>query len=231
MQSFKSYLKEDTDKYPVLAIAVVLLGFADYSGKKFDDFFSPDSRKKMVSELREKFKKEYNISIKSIWYSYSDIAGNNKLFCDVNLDKENYVSSPEVLEQFKKTCKSVIDEYNEQYNLTSRFTITNTWVSVQELPLPFKINVTNVELNTSNIKNIEKYINCEMLQFYDLDTIKDGLLGILKIPALKSLTYSLRSTSKKLGWYDILEYHVENGKNILKCQRELIQNGFKDFAK
>lgn len=65
---------------------------------------------------------------------------------------------------------------------------------------------------------------------YQLDIddceVKSNMLGILKIKNLQNILFNFNTIVEA-----IINKHLKGDRNILKCQKELIQNGFKDYAK
>lgn len=82
-----------------------------------------------------------------------------------------------------------------------------------------------LSIGYDNVKEIvELCPNLRYLRIWDDEKIP--LLSILKLKNIHTFRYPANKEVEQ-----IIQYHIENGKNILKCQRELIQNGFKDYAK
>jgi hypothetical protein len=79
----------------------------------------------------------------------------------------------------------------------------------------------------TSLKGIGKdYLTVINEIFYgDKSGIKSNILGLLKVKNLKVLSIT---DDKKLE--EIINRHLKT-KNILECQEELIENGYKEFAK
>jgi hypothetical protein len=91
-------------------------------------------------------------------------------------------------------------------------------------------------LRDASLKGIEKNLIADVsIDLLNLKMITGGVLSILKIknPSIYigydhvNSTNTSEWTSK---WIEILKDHLYGDKNILACQEELIDNGFKDYA-
>lgn len=86
--------------------------------------------------------------------------------------------------------------------------------------------------NTS-LSGINKFIKkCKELYVHNCENISSSILGLLLIKARNVELYSndYRSTHK---WMDIVtkKYLDKHNDDVLECQEELIENGFKELAK
>jgi len=79
-----------------------------------------------------------------------------------------------------------------------------------------------------SLRNIHKQIShCRKLQISRQSFIIDGGIGLLKIKGLETLTSTLAPNT----WLKIIIYNFDNGKDMLKSQEDLLEAGFKDYAK
>lgn len=96
---------------------------------------------------------------------------------------------------------------------------------------PFIISYNDIVidcLNNMSLSGIDKMIEGPgQLDITGFGFAKDSVLGLLK---LKDRNIDLFGSNNK-EWAEIVDRHLQGDRNILKCQRELIQNGFKDYAK
>jgi hypothetical protein len=97
-------------------------------------------------------------------------------------------------------------------------------------------------IGVNNFTNANKYINAETIVFDNIDPlgrrvpikIASNVLSFLKIPKLQHI--HIKQFAKDEGneidqVFSILNKHLQNDKDILECQEELITNGFKEYAK
>lgn len=100
---------------------------------------------------------------------------------------------------------------------------------IPDHPVTCPNNVLSVFIDADqeiSFENIDKNIlNCKKLLINN-NIVKSNILGVLK---MKDTKVKFIGSSKP--WADIVQSYLDSDRNILKCQRELIQNGFKDYAK
>lgn len=78
-----------------------------------------------------------------------------------------------------------------------------------------------------SIAGIGSCIQTSNIAISDSRLITDSVLGLLKIKDLTILKTGIRDK-----WFDIIDSYIElDYKNILKCQKDLISVGLKDYAK
>lgn len=71
---------------------------------------------------------------------------------------------------------------------------------------------------------------CSVIKFRD-NPIKSNILGLLIVKDLQSIFWSFSGPKGKQSPFALLENHLVRDKDIMDCQEELIQAGYKDFAK
>lgn len=118
-------------------------------------------------------------------------------------------------------------------NLQSKFDIesidSGVKVYISEVP-SFFVDTQIIRIKPFKeitLTGLDKKINPYTINLSNIDLITGNVLGILKMPRLQYLFYN---SSDKTKWCNIIKSYIDD-KNILKCQRELIQNGLKDYAK
>lgn len=91
-----------------------------------------------------------------------------------------------------------------------------------------------ISLNFNNkvsLHNIHKQINCPNASLFvvSFSMIISHVLGlvIMKVKRLTGPTTRVESQQ----WVNIVLKHFNSGKDVLECQEELIENGFKEYAK
>jgi len=102
--------------------------------------------------------------------------------------------------------------------------------------------VSIFSIGIHNFTNVHKYINAETIVFDNVDPlgrrvpikIASNMLSFLLIPKLERIhiiQFAKDEGNEIDQVFSILNKHLQNGKDILECQEELIQNGFKEYAK
>lgn len=96
--------------------------------------------------------------------------------------------------------------------------------------LPTNCNVLSIG-NCPELRSLKGIENFKILTKLIIpNTTLLFLLSPFKIKTLKELVI-FGPENKKPDHLKIIEKHINSGSNILKCQKELIENGFKDGAK
>ena len=100
--------------------------------------------------------------------------------------------------------------------------------------LPEKVNVLNLRKcnGITSMSGIDKIVNtCEHIVVPG--TIIESILGLLKIKDLSWVAHGpeVSNTGKLHSALEIINNHLDNGKDLISCKRELISSGLKEFAK
>lgn len=117
--------------------------------------------------------------------------------------------------------------------LTGNVNPFGSFVISTEVP-HFKVKCKYMSLDLilpeRSFHNVHKMIECEELTFTgNMLNIKDSVLGLLLIKGLTYLDFGIKN--KKAPWVQIIFNHFKGDKDVLECQEELIENGFKEYAK
>lgn len=85
----------------------------------------------------------------------------------------------------------------------------------------------------ASLRGIHKNLKCKTLNFYaaSCNNIQEGGLGILLIKNLQEILLPYSSAATDIEWIKIIKKHFDGDKDVLECQEELIENGYKQFAK
>lgn len=208
MYSFKTYLKENT------VFADLVFTIYPDSGNDFD-----------THNLDYKFRKHlepYKVDIST--YNEYEIK-----FYVRALPAEIYANETKLVE-FIKHVMTFFPECKVDDSLQLFFNENEIILCFAELPAT-KITFPTIGIKSYNgkvsLKGIDKVLDCYSLKIYFPDSIKNGILDILK---MKKTLVSIDSITKWPAWYPILIKHMESDRNILKCQRDLIEAGLKDYC-
>jgi hypothetical protein len=104
--------------------------------------------------------------------------------------------------------------------------------------LPFQVVChllsINVQVDTV-FTNIKKLVKCDAIHIYQMEYFNGGLLGLLQIPHPTQVWFS--SNSIRLAKYDklneairIVRTHLDGDRNVVACQRELIEKDLDEYA-
>lgn len=172
---------------------------------------------------------DYNIQFQDAFYNKS--FEHWELFVDIRLEKDfdehnvgNYVHDYIIkLEPYLGKIKI----------LTGNVNAFGSFVISTEVP-DFKIKCKYMSfdliLPERSFHNVHKMIECEELTFTgNLLNIKDSALGLLLIKGLTHLDFGMRN--KSIPWVEIIFRHFKGDRDVLECQEELIEKGFKNYAK
>lgn len=99
--------------------------------------------------------------------------------------------------------------------------------SFNDLPIgPIEVQDINITLQKeTSLKNINKIITkADYVLIYKTEFITNGVLELLKINSTHVIPVG------SIPWKDIFIKYWNTSKNILKCQKELINAGLKDYC-
>lgn len=167
--------------------------------------------------------------LKKFKYSYKSSLINSITFeTFVNIEEQDFLDKNE---QFLEEIKAL---YGYPY-IIDRDTIQ---IDLYQIPSN-KIIANTINLNCSSIlslKDIHKKIECEVLNLDRIVNIEKDMLGLLLVRAKEIVMHitlsDYRDNSDTIKVIEIINKHLEtNNRDVLECQQELIDAGFKHFAK
>ncbi len=167
-----------------------------------------------------------------------------------NISNADYISiiNSKSCKGFPIKCTALIVRSENLTSLEGLNVIAKGYVdlnipNVKELSGFIDTEVVSIySIDIHNFTNVHKYINAETIVFDNVDPlghrvpikIASNVLSFLKIPKLEHI--HIKQFAKDEGneidqVFKILNKHLQNDKDILECQEELITNGFKEYAK
>lgn len=207
MQSFKQFIKEGSKDKSDL---VYTLGFYN---EKIPNF----------NHIKEYINQELSELIdKTVYCEY--YANSNVLHVYIKLNFDNYDLF--FFREIDKKITEYVQDFLNKKNLIPKRTLDINNIIPENIFIECP-SITYNATKVTTLHNIDKQIGCSYL-FIASGKIKDSVLGLLKIKTLEELNFPLMRNENH--WEEIIIRHLKD-KNILKCQKELIQNGFKDYAK
>lgn len=206
MQSFKSFLKESKGpikpSFKVELISKKPNGFAEFTKKNFYDYLSTID---------------------------------NTLKFDINYLDDNEVSFgiKDLPLSFLSDTETLINKIKKLFKDKVDFTINDFTLELFELPKqPIHFPVIAFHpVENSTLENVHKLIFCKNFKMYRSANIIGNALGLLKMQTDDINIFISGSSNHYPDWLKIIDKHFRQGKNVLKCQKELIENGYKDYAK
>lgn len=213
MLNFKTYLKEETSK------VTATLNFQ----------LTPIQNKTFVDDISERFSKylsgKYDIEIKTAQW--------DEVIFYVNDIPESIYGNKSALNKFIKTILVLFPECAENGSLKNFYEQNNIILIFDNVPnvhVDFQYIIIDAPKSQITLSNIDKHITSKYLTIKHPENVTGNVLGLLKTNS-KNI-YSRRDAKGNFPeWWRIVFKHLEQDKNILKCQRELIQNGLKEYAK
>lgn len=136
-----------------------------------------------------------------------------------------------IYKQFPKNINPIDTPIEQIY---SEFTsLTLTTLPTESINYVGIINLRCSE-EFNSLRNIHKFIKCSELHIDRAINLKENILSLFllkNIEVFLCYTYSDIKENNDIGWINIVKKHLDEYKDILACQEELIENGYKDFAK
>lgn len=212
MLSFKDFLKEEKD----IADFKVICFYKTTVDPSYLYNLVPDVRSKLSGI-------KYNVSI--------DVSNpSNIQFYFNDLDFSDF-SNEDYLLGIVQSC---IDAVEEEINFDVQYTASSLILLKVPKQQVIYNDIDNIFIGEFpskankekfiNLTNIDKNLICKKV-FINATSISNGVLSLLKAK------FIVEFMGNKPEWAIIVQKHLKGDRNILKCQRELIQNGFKDYAK
>jgi hypothetical protein len=178
--------------------------------------------------------------IKGFRFSIQDLGLNSFAVVIINPDNNWLKTKKAQTELHHKILKAVCSEYKMNFSRV----IKHHWfeatcnIGLNRL-LPFQIDChllfINAQIDTV-FTNIKKLVKCDAIHIYQMEYFgKNGLLGLLQIPHPTKVYVASNGITKSefpelSAALKILKTHLDGDRNVLACQEELIDNGFKDYA-
>ncbi len=229
MQSFKQYLlKEDTtssNPYIEILTGVFAPDVAQIEREKGNEWSEKAFEQKASAYLREHFT---NNETKV----YFDGGGELIIIVELGNDNSNlsHFHIKNTSKAILKITDDLLDTKLENRNIDNFFltfrrelgpNVKTDWPYIQ---FDFSESPSLISLEQIN----QKIPDCKILIFnHSVREIKSNVLGLLKIKSLKEIKiYDVKTTP----WFDIIEKHFNGDKDMIKCQRELIENDLDEYA-
>lgn len=228
MQSFKQYLKEDNfeNKQVDFTMTFAVKGnITDIELKHFDINYP---------EIFEKYK--VGIAGVDTYANYYTIDVSR-----ANIPSSIY-SSKEQLLAFQDKILKALSEHEALKNVS--ITVNNgdayssSFLRFRFIP-KIVIDWPVIRLNCSHIDSLEGIGNAftivDHLRIFNFLNIKSNILGLFKLKGNIRITPGTHGNEKQTkdceDFIKTINGYLESKMNPLKAQKELIQNGFKDYAK
>lgn len=246
MKSFKTFLQEEQNEITTFYVDIgCKFDYAETKKLNFvdDDNFTvkqSENYRQALSNFSDDFVKSFNNETKTDVLQCIDFG----YYSDVvsfTFKIPNYKIVGEFLSDLFESAKDATDGQIGSLKLTPKSTIqiiTSSVTIFEKINKSIGYTSKQFEISGSvDCKNITSLAGIENCNLEDLTLLKIpenlGLLSVLKIKALKNISINLEKNSFQTSRAieQILRKHIAHDKNILKCQKELIENGYKDFAK
>jgi hypothetical protein len=162
-----------------------------------------------LKQFFKKYKIEVNLFIKNVHISFKQ------------LNEQN--GNKHALEHIENVIVSMCDELFEVYYFESE---------LQSVGFPtYKLEWQNILLSVEpnqSISGLDKVIGpCQSLVISQCHNVVGGVLSLLLIDRIPFLTFNTIEPK----WLAIIDKHLENERDVLECQEELITNGLRQYAK
>ncbi len=226
MQSFKEYLSESNDHW-VEPVRPLLLQIK----VRGDDYISPmynreqlfQRSKIIIRELSELCEKANLPKVKEVYHF-----GVDRVTFHLVLEPNTHYTKLQLDTIATKFIK-IIDKY-EVYKNDFEFVAPEMPVVILEdnfdKTTTVEVNTVIIEESVKSLQDIHKVIlSAKQISMGDSSYVMQNVLGLLKIKNTAKLLASVKSR-----WFDIIEKHFRAGKDIIECQRELIENDLDEYA-
>jgi hypothetical protein len=216
MRNFKQYLIEEVDNYITLGIMTYVHINSDIQEYQKNINIESDLKKILSQHYDIKFfsfdkqnNKQYSLYIRiglkdDKNYSYQDIDSiRNSFYEDLVI------------------LYPTIDKVEKEFG--------SLYINLDKMPQhKIECNTISIYFNKeSNLKNIDKVVDCQLFSIVYPQNIIGNVLSILKIKSLKKMHFAESKTNK---WPAIVKKYIQS-RDILECQDELIDNGLSAYAK
>ncbi len=223
MQNFKQYLLEETSKECTLECVY----YFPFTVRGYDNL-----NKTLIK------KAVYNI-LKGFSYSIENVSDQSFNILIDNPDSNLLKSKSNQIKFHEKVMKAVGDAIGENYIDVINNQLFQCYCNIYTNYIPtFPVECEFFRLTVTpdlKLTGIHKVLNCLQLQLMRFEKFKGG--GLLSLLKLKQ-TITVRvmfGRSRKIfpqlaqAW-DIVQRHFEGNKDIIACQRELIENDLDEYA-
>ncbi len=138
----------------------------------------------------------------------------------------------------KAVDDKILELLNDYYKdiITKPLKLREDFVAIYDAIPPFKVVHDNIALNFSisgdkenSFHDIHKAIDTKDLRIcvHSSHKITSSVLGLLKMPRLQNLMYIMDPVPE---WFNIVHKHFEGEKDLVACQRELIEKDLDEYA-
>lgn len=167
-----------------------------------------------VDLMRDELKRKFN---KITLYNFN--RDNNQTFII-----KDYPVSECTWPKLEILHKELSDIFNK-FNLT--FSLNEETLLLNDVPSS-KVQTKRIELTAQeSLAGIHKVIsNCEYIEISWLTNVNQNALGLVLLD-----TDELYFDGIIPDWAKIIMQHFKAGKDVLECQEQLIENGYKQYAK
>lgn len=145
----------------------------------------------------------------------------------ISLEIESHMNVIEIANKIKSSYEQIATLQNNMNFDEIRLFDTLTF------PVEYDLVRTVYPKPGASLKGIHKNLKCKTLNFYasSCNNIQEGGLGILLIKNLEEILPPYSTNVTDIDWIKIIIKHFKGDKDVLECQEELIENGYKQFAK
>lgn len=142
-------------------------------------------------------------------------------------------SSQKTVKQMINYSKDIEQFFKDNKELAEFISIVTTITCYDKPTELLDATVVTLKVNRPyNLIDIETLIglNCESLIIQYPGNITGGILKLFKLPKNLSITFfTIQPGSELKHMIEIINKYIDD-RHILKCQKELIANGFKDYC-
>jgi hypothetical protein len=206
MQSFKQYLTEGQTNKLTLIIGLTLEN--DITAETFT------KAEQIIKNEFPKIKLFLNLTKDSITIDVLEMKSS-----DCNTPNLENISEKIISEV--KYCGE-----NMKFKIEEHIYVQLSSEGVPTAPISFEEIVLDANKNDT-LTGIEKNIKAFTLYLRQCEHISGGVLSLLKMTDVTEVY--LEGTN--CGWMEIVQKHLDGDGDILECQEELIEAGFKEYAK
>lgn len=139
----------------------------------------------------------------------------------------------EIYNIYKQFPKNIEESDTPIEQIYSEFTsLTLTVLPTEKINYVGQIVLFN-STNFESLHHINKFINCSELHIDRAVNVKRNILSIFLLKDVKVyLFYTFTDFKEKdVDWINIVTKYLGGDKDIIACQEELIEHGYKEFAK
>ena len=132
------------------------------------------------------------------------------------------------IDEFTSEMHNFLSSNGDEFEFTDGSSIL-TSLGMPTTPMDWEHGLIYIEKGDS-LKGIEKLVSlCDSVSFDDCHNLETGLLNLMKIP--KKVTVYFDGIPTKAPWIKIVTKHLMGERNLLDCKEELMNAGYKEYAK